>query len=67
MDTLLVLGLIPGTNFQITFTLWLQCLEALILAAMLTKLGLSYIKASSNDLHEVSTTFKALAIITRHR
>lgn len=67
MDTLLVLGLIPGTNFQITFTLWLQCLEAVILAAVLTKLGLSYIKASSAGLQEVPTTFKALAVISRHR
>ncbi len=33
MQELLVLGLIPGTNIQITFTIWLAAAVAVLLAA----------------------------------
>lgn len=30
MDSFIVLGLVPGTNFQITFELWLQVAAGLV-------------------------------------
>ncbi|MDL2341767.1 MAG: hypothetical protein QFB87_01665 [Patescibacteria group bacterium] len=67
MYTLLVLGLVPGTNFQITFEFWLQCLEALAAASLLTNLGMRYVKVGRKGLLE-SADLRAILPATRlHR
>ena len=50
MYTFLVLGLVPGTNIQITFIIWLECIEALLLAVSLYILGRRLVRAGRNSL-----------------
>lgn len=42
MYSFIVLGLVPGTNFQITFEMWLQCAELLTLIVLLSVLAIRY-------------------------
>lgn len=66
MYSLIVLGLVPGTNFQITFEFWLQCLEALAAAVLITKLGLIYINRGKAGLKAVDAyEFKLPAKLPR--
>ncbi|MBC7708023.1 hypothetical protein H7Y63_02265 [Polaromonas sp.] len=55
MYSLLVLGLVPGTNFQITFEFWLQCFGALVAAILLAYLGLRYVKAGRAGLKAIDS------------
>ena len=50
MYSFFVLGLVPGTNFQISFTMWLQSVEAVVIAVLLVKLGSNFIIAGRQDL-----------------
>ena len=61
MYTLIVLGLVPGTNFQITFEFWLQCLEALAAAVLITKLGVIYISRGRAGLQAIDASKYKLA------
>lgn len=42
MYSFIVLGLVPGTSFQITFEMWLQCAELLTLTFLLSVLAVRY-------------------------
>ncbi len=50
MYAFLVLGLVPGTNFQITFMVWIQVVEAFAMAFFLVKLGGHFIHAERQGL-----------------
>lgn len=67
MYTFLVLGLVPGTNFQITFFVWLQVVEALALAFLLVKLGGNFIRAGRESLDTRQSVGLALPSKLLHR
>ena len=52
MYTFFVLGLVPGTNFQITFNMWLLCVEALLLAFFLYISGRHLVQIGNKGLRE---------------
>ena len=47
MYSFIVLGLVPGTNFQITFIMWLQALEVIALIVLITVLIARLVKAAA--------------------
>ena len=67
MYTFFVLGLVPGTNFQITFTMWLEFVEALLLAFGLYVLGRRLIRAGRQGLLETAPISAVLPAKLRHR
>lgn len=67
MYSLLVLGLVPGTNFQITFTFWVQCVEALLLAAILAKIGLRFVKSGRRGILRAIELRDPLGVKQLHR
>ena len=67
MYTFLVLGLVPGTNFQVTFLVWLQVVEALALAFLLVKLGGNFIRAGRESLDTRQSVRLALPSKLLHR
>lgn len=59
MYTLIVLGLIPGTNIQISFKLWLIVVTALAFVVVLVFRIRNQVRKGqrSNDLHSRITLF----------
>ena len=67
MYTFIVLGLVPGTNFQITFNMWLICIEALLLAFFLYMLGRRLIQIGNKGLLETATNRAIFPATRLHR
>jgi len=60
MQNLLVLGLVPGTDFQITFMLWLNAIAALCGLVLLR-----YVWQRREQLHMLSVVVRIALVIDR--
>lgn len=66
MYNFLVLGLVPGTDIQITFEMWLDIVIAIIMAVVVVKAGRQLLNLTST-LPEASTVRLPLDASQLHR
>lgn len=54
MDDFIVLGLIPGTDIQITFEMWLQFVTAFLAALITVNVGIRLIRFERSRQYQQS-------------